>query len=366
MQNQIFALMSSQQRPKRLRTHLPDAAPVRAQLLGRDQLVLKSPELQSRLGQRYCDESELLPLLLSHGLVSRVRTIEVAVHPLGGDNFKIRLDATKPSVGEAKAEIARLQGTEEARQELYKVAVRADGGAVREDDAEAEPLDEEGAFLGDGEVVAMAVKELPPFVWRTIADDRVALSEEGAVATLIMAGEEGSNSLTTTGVELTEGKHYWEVELLSESTNGEIVDIDCFVPTHSRLSRFLPVVFRLNVDILYLLVLGILIGISKPNLDPTGSYYNLVSIRGWFMRARYGALCGYGKYNGDGAGGYMKGDRMGMLLDLGVGSLRFFRNGAQHGPGYAAGSVAGPVVAALQMWGENASVRLLPNAQQPQ
>jgi hypothetical protein len=52
----------------------------------------------------------------------------VAVHSLGGDNFKIRLDATKPSVGEAKAEIARVQGTEEARQELFKVEVRADGG----------------------------------------------------------------------------------------------------------------------------------------------------------------------------------------------------------------------------------------------
>jgi hypothetical protein len=52
--------------------HLPQA-----QLPGRDQLLLKSPELQSRLGQRYCDESELLPLLLSHGLVGRVRTIEV-------------------------------------------------------------------------------------------------------------------------------------------------------------------------------------------------------------------------------------------------------------------------------------------------
>ena len=155
-----------------------------------------------------------------------MRTIEVAVHPLGGDNFKIRLDATKPSVGEAKAEIACVQGTEEARQELYKVAVRADGGAVREDDAEAEPLDEDGVFLGDGEVVAMAVKELPPFVWRTFAEGLVALSEEGAVATQIT--EEDKFSLTTTGVELTEGKHYWEVELLSESV-GEIVGIDCYL-----------------------------------------------------------------------------------------------------------------------------------------
>jgi hypothetical protein len=48
-----------------------------------------------------------------------------------------------------------VQGTEEARQELYKVEVRADGGAVREEDAEVDPLDGDGAFLGDGEVVAM-------------------------------------------------------------------------------------------------------------------------------------------------------------------------------------------------------------------
>jgi hypothetical protein len=27
-----------------------------------------------------------------------------------------------------------------------------------------------------------------------------------------------------------------------------------------------------------------------------------------------------------------------VLLDLGDGSLRFFKNGAHHGPGYAAGS----------------------------
>jgi hypothetical protein len=32
----------------------------------------------------------------------------------------------------------------------------------------------------------------------------------------------------TTGVELTEGKHYWEVELLSES-RGEIVGIGCYL-----------------------------------------------------------------------------------------------------------------------------------------
>jgi hypothetical protein len=36
----------------------------------------------------------------------------------------------------------------------------------------------------------MAVKELPPFVWRTFAQARVALSEEGAVATQIAEEED--------------------------------------------------------------------------------------------------------------------------------------------------------------------------------
>jgi hypothetical protein len=276
-----------------------------------------------------------------------VRTIEVAVHPLGGDNFKIRLDATKPSVGEAKAEIAFVQGTEEARQELYKVAVRADGGAVREDDAEAEPMDEDGMFLGDGEVVAMAVKELPPFVWRTFAEGHVALSEEGAVVTQFT---EDQVSLITTGVELAEGKHYWEVELLSEDGGGGIVDSDCY----------------LYFDLLYSLVLGILIGISRPNLDPADWYCDRDCTDGWFMDAADGTLNGNGKEDDDEADCYKQGDRVGMLLGLDDGSLRFFVNGVQNGPGYAAGSVTGPVVAAVQLFKYNASLRLLPNAQQPE
>jgi hypothetical protein len=75
-------------------------------------------------------------------------------------------------------------------------------------------------------------------------------------------------SHVTTGVELTEGRHYWEVELPLEDVGG------------------------------------IYIGVTRPNL-------------------------------------------VGVLLDLNNGSLLFFKNGVQHGPGYAAGSVTGPVVAAV-------------------
>jgi hypothetical protein len=84
------------------------------------------------------------------------------------------------------------------------------------------------------------------------------------------------------------------------------------------------------------------------------------------MFAANGTLHGNGKQNDDAAGGFKKADRVGVLLDLGDGSLRFFKNGAQHGPGYAAGSVTGPVVAAVQMSYSHNSVRLLANAQQPE
>jgi hypothetical protein len=82
----------------------------------------------------------LLHVLLAHGLVRRVRTTDVIVHPIGGDNFNVTLG------GRCKLPTVALvcrQGTEESRQqELYKVRGgaskrgsgsrgRCGGGAVR-------------------------------------------------------------------------------------------------------------------------------------------------------------------------------------------------------------------------------------------
>jgi hypothetical protein len=119
-----------------------------------------------------------------------------------------------------------------------------------------------------------------------------------------------STSLTTTGTEITEGKHYWEVELLSGS---------------------LTMLF---------------IGISRPNLDPTGDYAVGECTDAWFINAFNGGIWGNGKQGSNVAGAYKQGDRVGVLLDLDNGSLRFFKNGVQNGPGYPAGSVTGPPVVA--------------------
>jgi hypothetical protein len=112
-------------------------------------------------------------------------------------------------------------------------------------------------------------------------------------------------------------------------------------------------------------VVNIFIGISRPNLDPGAAYWRNDCTDGWFINATGGSLCGNGKYGDDIAGAYKQGDRVGVLLDLGSGSLRFFKNGVQHGPGYAAGSVTGPVVAAVQMGYKDTILRMLPNAEAP-
>jgi hypothetical protein len=256
---------------------------------------------------------------------------------LGGDSFKVRLDAAKPSVAEAKAEIARVQGTEVACQELYRVAVREDGGAVREDDAEPELLDDDRHVLDESAVVAMAVKE-PPLLWRTFSEEYVELSAGGTMATqlkdqMTYEDEEGEDVLAyshvTTGTELTEGRHYWEVELLSEN------------------------------------MVAIFVGVTRPSLDPVGDYMVSDCTDGWFSHVRDGTLYGNGKHGHDAAGPYKQGDRVGVLLDLNNGSLLFFKNGVQHGPGYAAGSVTGPVVAAAEMEVNGQSFRLHANAAFP-
>jgi hypothetical protein len=230
---------------------------------------------------------------------------------------------------------------EQARKEEEEEQARKDAAEeqARKEVEEQTLLEDESIVLGDGETVAMAVKE-SPLLWRTFAADRVTLSEGGAVATQSMDEEhldEGDLSLTTTGIELTEGKHYWEVELLSKM-----------------------------MDMTY-------IGISRPKLDPSGHYPGGTSPYAyddgddaWFMCAVTGGLSGNGKYyEDDAAGPYEQGDRVGVLLDLDDGSLRFFKNGEQHGPGYPAGSVTGPVVHAVQMCYESTSVRLLPDAEAP-
>ena len=68
--------------------------------------------------------------------------------------------------------------------------------------------------LEEGDVIAMGVMP-DPLQWRTWPEDCVSVSEEGKLATQTA---ERQASLTHTGEELTEGRHYWEVEIAGGET----------------------------------------------------------------------------------------------------------------------------------------------------
>jgi hypothetical protein len=133
------------------------------------------------------------------------------------------------------------------------------------------------------------------------------------VGTKTASGDYTEN-LVTSGVELTTGKHYWELEILNDG--------------HGY---------------------GIYVGVTRPSLDPNGDYTLTKSTDGWVIWTYGGGLFGNGKRQNDEVGDIDAGDHVGVLLDLDEGSLRFFKNGVQHGPGYPAGSVTGPVMCAVQM-----------------
>ena len=289
---------------------------------GRPQLLLNTDELRKRTGKKYCDEAELVPLLLAHGLIRRVRTIAVEVRPLSGESFDIKLNAKAPTVGEAKEQIERDEGTKPRSQLLCRVQVSSDGSNVREFDQEPEELKEDGMALEEGDVIAMGVMP-EPVQWRTWPEDRVSVSEEGKLATQTTRNQD---SLTHTGEELTEGRHYWEVEIV----------------------RDYP-----------------LLGVCRPDADPRAFHGNREHTTAWLMSTGHGSLYGNGKEYDDPAGDFNQGDRMGILLDLDDGSLRFFKNGAEHGPGYPAGSVTGPVALAANLCETGNALRLLPDAVWP-
>ena len=110
------------------------------------------------------------------------------------------------------------------------------------------------------------------------------------------------------------------------------------------------------------------VGVCRPDADITASHFRQEHTTAWLI-SDGGRLFG----NGKGGGTYalvapsviVNGDRMGILLDLDDGSLRFFRNGVEHGPGYPAGSVTGPVALAAHMSHEGTALRLLPDAAWP-
>jgi hypothetical protein len=137
--------------------------------------------------------------------------------------------------------------------------------------------------------------------------------------------------LVTGGSPMTEGRHYWEVEVTWTD------------------------------------YCNIMVGAVRPGLDHDKSHFHTNDA--YHICGSGGGLYGNGKsrpYPGaDPQGGFAKGDRIGVLLDLDAGWLRFYRNGKRCGPGFA-GGVTGPLVRAVQLYHEGEKVTALPAAVAPE
>ena len=173
--------------------------------------------------------------------------------------------------------------------------------------------------LGSGSVVFMLFR----LGWRwEECGSTIALSGEGLVAT--KNTQDFKDQLVTGGSAMTEGRHYWEVELTTGYSS--------------------------------------LVGAVRPGLDHDKYYHN--SNDAYFIDGLSGALYGNGKSAADQQGRLAQGDRIGVLLDLDAAWMRLYRNGERCGPGFTEG-VTGPLVRAGQMCRVGNKLTVLPGAVAP-
>ena len=140
--------------------------------------------------------------------------------------------------------------------------------------------------------------------------------------------------MVTGGAPMTEGQHYWEVELTSHASG------DC----------------------------DVMVGVARPGLNLSKGCALGVQGVANFVFAFDGSLCGNGRGLKDRAhphGRLRKGDRVGMLLDLDAGWMRVYRNGVRFGPGFTEG-VTGPLVRAAALWNKGSVVSIVPGATAPE
>jgi hypothetical protein len=180
----------------------------------------------------------------------------------------------------------------------------------------------DGLGLGSGSVVFMLIR----LGWRwDECVSAITLSGEGLVAT---RDKTDGFQLVTGGSPMTEGRHYWEVEL---TLTGD----DC----------------------------AIMVGAVRPGLDHEKHHYHTNDA--YYIFGYNGALNGNGKYDADPQGRFANGDRIGVLLDLDAGWIRLYRNGKRCGPGFTEG-VTGPLVRAAELVYKGDKVTALPGAVAPE
>lgn len=152
------------------------------------------------------------------------------------------------------------------------------------------------------------------------------ISGDGLVLKKVRGGN--YNRLASGAEKMGTGVHEWEVEMTAGATANKSITM--------------------------------YVGVVRDGLDvEKGNHFKQGN--GWFLRPDDGSLYGAGLdlgSGGQGQGAFTCGDRVGVRLDLGDGTLQFFKNGIAFGAGFSAGTIAGEVVMAVELVCPGQSVTL--------
>ena len=172
---------------------------------------------------------------------------------------------------------------------------------------------------------ALSTPEATKLAWTRLGKTCEA---EGAVLTKVRGGSYPRHA--TNGRLLTTGLHVWEYEFTSAAkANGNRT---------------------------------MYVGVAQEGLDVEKGGHSK-SGKAWYLRTDNGTLYGSGVADASDQTPvercFVVGDRIGVTLNLGDGSLAFSRNGALLAGGFPAGRIAGPVVGAVELLTVGQSLTLL-------
>jgi hypothetical protein len=149
---------------------------------------------------------------------------------------------------------------------------------------------------------------------------------------------------------MTEGRHYWEVEFTHKADFAGVVRFGAIRPGQDcEDTAEVPASSNTHFGIVSCR------SVAQVQLFGNGKSYD----------ADQEGCDGDVSHVDKGVGFCFKqGDRIGCLLDLDAGWLRFFRNGVRLRQGYASG-VTGPLLRSVQVQDEGAVLTALPGAETP-
>ena len=164
------------------------------------------------------------------------------------------------------------------------------------------------------------------------------------------AEEGGEGELVTSALLVTEGRHYFEVGIACAEPGCDVMIGACTQAgtrrDHQQERRY--VISGKSGGLFG----GGMVDACRPRSRSAGAGAVAATIEGADVGARVERGC------------FQQGDRIGVLIDLDAGWLRFYRNGERFGPGFAAG-VTGPLVCCAELLSHGQEVRLITDSPPP-